>query len=217
MQPAILTRATAEALLVECAERDFERGLARMRERIRAAHGPFVGPTIDALVVGAVATLRLRARRRDDMRFLIELARRVQAGEDERKLAAEHIDHVLRLRDAMSAIARADDPDLAPARDIALDLFARRLPDLARLAAVDEAADYDDLVRKAFPDKREVETIVEDNLRAAERIVAHLERHPRLLRVPTTLAPRIAQTAREFLAWKTSDVKRGVDEIYRTG
>lgn len=229
MQPAQLTRASAsgleavdgrrslspEAILVECAERDFERGLARMRARIREAHGPVVGPTIDALVVGAVATLRLRSRRRDDARFLIELARRVQAGEDGERVAAEHIDEVLRLRDSMAAIARANDPDLHPAKEIATALFARRLPDLARLASVQDAVDYDDLVRKAFPDRSEVEAIVEDNLRSAERIVSHLERHPHVLRVPQSLAPRIAHTAREFIVWKGADVRRGVDEIYR--
>lgn len=229
MQPAQLARASAsdpevtegrsglspEAILVECAERDLERGLARMRARIREVHGPVVGPTIDALVLGAVATLRLRSRRRDDARFLIELARRVHAGEDGERVAAEHIDDLLRLKGSMTAIARASDPDLQPAREIATALFARRLPDLARLASVQDPEDYDDLVRKAFPDRSEVEAIVEDNLRSAERIVSHLEKHPHVLRVPQSLAPRIAHTAREFLVWKGADVRRSVDEIYR--
>lgn len=200
---------------MEHAEEDLERGIARIRARVREAHGPFVGSTMDALVVGAVATLRLRARRREDARFLISLARRVQAGEDPRAIAEEHVDDVLRLRDSMASLVRSHDPDLQPARALALDLFARRLPDLARLASVDDPRDYDDLVRRAFPERSHVEEVVEDNARTVAAMVDHLERHPHLLHAPRSLTPKLASIARDMVAWTTREARRGIDEIYK--
>ncbi|HUR69096.1 MAG TPA: hypothetical protein VM370_07600 [Candidatus Thermoplasmatota archaeon] len=209
-----LARTCADAILVEQAERELEKGLARMRARIREAHGLFVGATIEAVVVGAVATLRLRSRRREDARLLLGLARRVQAGEDARAIAEQHLDHVLRLDDRMSAVVRAHDPALEPAKALALDLFARRLPDLARLASVEEAESYDDLVRKAFPQQGQVEAIVEDNARMVAAMVDHLERHPHVLHAPRSLTPKLAAMARDMIAWQVAEAKRGVAEIY---
>ncbi|HVM44385.1 MAG TPA: hypothetical protein VM582_00515 [Candidatus Thermoplasmatota archaeon] len=211
------TPTRADALIIERAQQDFEDGLAYARSRIRATHGKIVGASLEALVMGAVAALHVRTRMRDDVRQLLALAHRVDAGEDARALAEQHLDHVLRLKSAMHLIAREDDPEFKVIRAMALDLFALRLPDLARMAAVPDPADFDDLVRKAFPDRAHVDAMIDDNAARVLAIVAHLESHPHVLHAPRALAPKLAAMARDMTAWKVAEVRRGVDEIYAAG
>lgn len=206
---------SADDILVRRAELDFEEGLAHARQRIKETHGRLAGAALDALITGAVAALSVRARMGHDVRDLIDIARRAQKGEDARVLAAAHLDHILRLKRGMHLIAREDDPEFLYVREMALDLFEARLPDLARMAAVDAPASYADLVRKAFPSREPVDLIVADNARRVALILDHLEKHPHVLRMPGSMAPKLAASAREFLAWKVADVKKGVDEIYR--
>ena len=206
----------ADEILLERAQLDFEEGLAHLRDSIREGNGRIVGATLDAVIMGAIATLGIRARMKEDVRHLLDLAHRVAAGEDPRPLAAEHLDRVLRLKRSMHLIAREDDPAFQHVRALALDLFARRLPDLARLATVADPEDYDDLVRKAFPARAEVDAIVDDNARVVEEIIAHVERNPHVLLAPRAMLPRIAAMARGELAWKLAVVRKGVDEIYAT-
>lgn len=205
----------ADDLIVERASRDFEEGLAHARHRIRETHGRIAAVTLDALVMTAVGALHLRARMRDDVRHLVGLAHRVAEGEDARKLAEEHLDHVLRLKRQMHLIANEDDPEFQHVKALALDLFAKRLPDLARMATVPEPKDYGDLVRRAFPDRAHVDALVDENGATVGRIVDHLEKHPHVLHMPRALAAKVATTAREMIAWKIAEVRRGVDEIYR--
>lgn len=205
---------SSDEILVEQAQLDFEEGLAHARERIRETHGRFAGATLDAIVMGAVTALGLRSRMRDDVRQLLALAHRVSAGEDARPLAETHIDQVLRLKQKMHLIAREDDPEFQHVRRLALELFIDRLPDLARMAAVKGAADYDDLVRKAFPDRAYVDAMVEDNGRRVNAIVDHLAAHPHVLHAPRGLALKMAATSREMIDWKVEQVRRGVDRIY---
>ncbi|HUR69408.1 MAG TPA: hypothetical protein VM370_09195 [Candidatus Thermoplasmatota archaeon] len=206
--------ASSDDILVERAVKDFEDGLAHTRANIKAKHGLIVGTTLDGLIMGAVTTLGMRSRMRQDAKDLVAIAHRVAKGEDARALAAQHLDHILRLKSKMHLIAREDDPDFQAIRTMALDLFARRLPDLAAMVSVKDPASYEDLVRKAFPDRGHVDAIVADNAQAVEAIITHLEKHPHVLRAPAALAPKIAANARDMIAWKLSEVRRGVDEIY---
>lgn len=200
-------------IIVERAHRDFEDGLAHLREHVRATHGRFAGAALDAVIVGAVSALHVRARMRDDVRHLLAIAHRVAGGEDARKLAEEHLDHVLRLQTKMHLIAREDDPAFGEIRAMSLELLAKRLPDFARLASA-TGETFDDLVRDAFPDRAYVDAMVDDNARAVNAIVDHLEKHPHVLRAPAALAPKLAVTAREMITWKLAEARRGVDEIY---
>lgn len=205
---------SSDDVIVERAKLDFDEGLAHARERIRATNGRLAGAALDALVMGAVKALGIRARMGDDVRHLLSLAHRVNAGEDPRKLAAEHLDHVLRMKQTMHLIAKEDDPEFQHVKRLALDLFADRLPDLARMAAVKDPASYDDLVRQAFPDRAHVDAMIDDNGARVTAIVDHLEKHPHVLHAPRGLALKMASTAREMIHWKVEQVKRGVDEIY---
>ncbi|HET6405298.1 MAG TPA: hypothetical protein VFH78_11680 [Candidatus Thermoplasmatota archaeon] len=207
---------SADDILVERAQLDFEDGLAHARQRIKETHGRLAGAALDALVMGAVAALQVRARMPNDVRELIAIARRAQNGESARELGAAHLDHILRLKRGMHLIAREDDPAFQHLRELALDLFEVRLPDLARMAAVEGATSYPDLVRKAFPDRAEVDRIVDDNAARVSAMLDHLEKNPHVLRMPQSMAPKLGASAREFLAWKVADVKKGVDEIYAT-
>lgn len=214
MQAELVQMATADEILAQHAEQDFEEGLAHARERIRDAHGRFSGAALEALVVGAVTTLGMRSRMRADVRQLVSLAHRAANGEDPRKLGEEHLDHILRLKTKMGLIAREDDPRFQEIRKLALAMFEARLPDLARMANVKEAEDYGDLVRQAFPQRAYVDAMVEDNARRVGTMIAHLEANPEVLRVPQNLVPKISAMAREFIAWKTREVKLGVNAIY---
>ena len=205
---------TADDIIVKRAELDFEQGLAHARQRIKETHGFLVATTLDALVTGAVAALHMRTRMAKDVRELIDISRRVQKGEDARKLSAAHLDHILRLKRGMHLIAREDDPAFLAIREMCLDIFEARLPDLARMATVEGPEDYVDLVRKAFPERAHVDAMIDDNAARVGAIFDHLEKHPHVLRMPQSMAPKLAKTAREFLDWKVADVKQGVDEIY---
>lgn len=205
---------SADALILERAEIDLEEGIAHAKEVARA-HAPnrFLSGAMEAVVTGAVATLHLRTRFREDVAFLMELAHRVNGGDDPAALAAEHLGRVVHLKE-MGLLAREKDPDFAPVLDLARGNFAKRLPDLARLVAVKAPASYEALVREAFPDRSEVDRIVDENRALTLRVVEHFERHPHLLRIPTAWAPVLARTAREVVEWQTERVRRGVEEIY---
>src|SRR5438874_5980665 len=144
---------TAETLILEVAERDLQEGLAHARDLVRArfSRSLFEKP-LEAGIFGALHTLRLEARLRDDVKLLCALARRVNAGESAEALAAENIDRVLRLRE-LGILARTKEPEFHALLDRARAYFAARLPDLARMVAIDDAADYPELVRRAFPDR----------------------------------------------------------------
>lgn len=136
------------------------------------------------------------------------------AGEDPQAVAEENLVRVLRLDLKMRFLARQDDPAFQEMLGIARTHFAARLPDLARMATVEGATDYADLVRRAFPDAAQTRAIVAANGAFAEAMVGHLERHPHVLRVPRALVPRITATAREVTGWQVEKVARGVEEIY---
>lgn len=204
----------ADDILVARAEADFEDGLKHTRAEMRRKHGLLAGATLDGLVMTAVTGLGMRSRMKEDVRHLIAVAHRVANGEDPEILADEHLAHVLRLKSQMAIIAREDDPEFQHIKKVARDLFAKRLPDLAKMVVVTGPRDYADLVRQAFPERAYVDAMVEENATAVAAIVDHLEKHPHILRMPGGFVPKVAQMAREMVVWKTADVKRGVAEIY---
>lgn len=203
----------ADTLVLDRAERDFEDGLAYARESIRKGSGRLVAASLDALVMGAVGALELRQRMREDVRFLIGLAHRVAAGEDPARLAEENLARVLRLKQ-LALIAREKDPEFRFILDVCRENFAKRLPDLARMVTVPEPKDYEEVVRRAFPEQEHVVRLVQENREFTLAIVAHFERHPDLLRAPRALVPRVAAIARDMIEWQTARVLKSVDEIY---
>lgn len=208
-----VTPTRAEALLVERAEAALEAGLQYKVERIRAAGHPVLARAMEAGVVGAVSLIQLRERFRDDVLFLCSLARRAHAGEDPERLADENLARALRLRE-LALVAREKDPDFQPLLAQARDLMARRLPDLACMVAVEEPRDYDDLVRRAFPDRERVEALVEDNRVRVLRMVEHVAAHPHVLRVPRAWLGRLEGVGRDVVEWQAARVLKGLDEIY---
>lgn len=206
--------ALADDILIERAQKDFDDGLLHTRAQMKSKHGLIVGTTLDGLVMTAVTALGMRSRMKEDVLLLLGLAHRVAAGEDPRPLAEANLHHVLRLKSKMNLIAREDDPDFQPIKTMALALFIKRLPDLARLATVRDPTDYGDLVRKAFPERGPVDIMVEENAQTMLAIIEHLETHPHVLRMPSGFAPKVAIMARDMIVWKVSEVKRGVDAIY---
>lgn len=203
----------ADDLIVERAMEDLEAGIQHKAVLIRRSGHPLLARAIEAGVNGAVATLQLRSKFRDDVRFVLSLAHRCNAGEDPAALADEHIERALRMKE-MSLIVREKDPAFPPLLHKNRDLLAKRLPDLARMAAVPDPADYDDLVRKAFPDRKAAETIVRENHDHVLGLVEHVAAHPHLLRVPQSWVPRLRDVAVELLEWQTARVMKGIDEIY---
>lgn len=203
----------ADTLVTARAERDFEDGLAHARKTIREGHGRIVAASLDAIVMGAVGALELRQRMREDVRFLIGLAHRVAAGEDPAKIADENLARALRLKQ-LALLVKENDPDFRFVLDVCRENFAKRLPDLARMVTVQDPRDYDDVVRRAFPDKAHVRQILRDNRDFTLAIVAHLERHPDLLRMPNALIPRVAVTARDMIEWQVRRIEVALDELY---
>ena len=205
---------TADDLNVERAERDLDEGLEHTRARLRASvKNPFLEKPFEAAVFGAVHTIQLKSRFREDVRFLLSLAHRVAKGEDPRRLAEENIAQAIRMRE-LALVVRVKDPAFPPllARDI--DLMAKRLPDLARMATVPEPRDYEDVVRRAFPEKAEVEALVNGNHEHVLWVVRHFEQNPHLLRIPHAWVPRLASLAREIVDWQTARVLAAVQDIY---
>lgn len=205
---------SADDILVARAEADLETGLAHTRAELKRKHNVFVSATLDGIVMTAVAAISLRTRMKEDVRLLLGVAHEVAQGADPRPLAEKHLDHVLRLKSKMNLIAREDDPEFQAIRAMALDLFVKRLPDLAKMVSVADPKDYDDIVRRAFPDRAYVDAMVDDNARVMFAIIDHLEKHPHVLRIPQGLSGKMASMARDMTTWKAAEVKRGVAEIY---
>lgn len=210
------SRPASHRILLDHAERDLEEGLDFVRRRLKeSTTGPlaFLARGLEAAVLGGVAALELRPRLREDAAFLLDLAEQVNAGADPRKLAEENVARVLRLKE-LNLIVKVKDPAFQPVLDLCRDAFAARLPDLARMAAVPEPRDYDDLLVRAFPDREEPERIVRENRDLMARIVEHAEKNPHLLRMPSGFVPKVAALARDVTEWKTAQVLRGIDEAY---
>lgn len=203
----------AEVLLAERAQRDLEEGIHHNARRIRESGHPFLARAMDAAVMGAISLIQLRERFKEDVRFVCALARRVNAGEDPATVAAENVAHAMRLKE-LALVAREKDPEFAGVIDRARSILAKRLPDLGRMVAVEDPADYDDLVRKAFPDRARVDLIVEENRVDVLSVIDHIAKHPHLLRVPRAWVPKMRDIATEVVEWETARVKKGVDEIY---
>lgn len=208
-----MTPTRAESILVARAEVDLEAGIAYKMERIRAAAHPFFARAMESGVLGAISLIQLRERFREDVLFVCTLARRAHAGEDPRKLADEHVARAMRLKE-LALIARVKDPEFEALLALARDLMADRLPDLGRMVTVEDPVDYDDLVRRAFPDRKRVDDLVEDNRVRVLRIVGHVAAHPHLLRIPRAWVGKLEEVGRDVVEWQTARVRRGVDEIY---
>lgn len=210
----VVTR--ADELIVERAQQDFEEGLEWVRLRLRdpnRGHSTVVARAMELGVMGAVSTLQLRPRYKDDVHFLLGLAHRVNAGEDPTTLARENLPRVLRMRE-LALVARVREPPFQRVLDLALDVFQARLPDLARMAAVKEPASYGDLVRRAFPDAKYVLGFIEENREIMTEIVNHFETHPKLLRIPGSWVPSLASVAREVVDWETDRVTTSVRRMF---
>jgi hypothetical protein len=210
----VATISAADALIIERAQKDLEEGIDHTRARIRASHpNPFVWRPMEAAVNAAISGLQLRSRYRDDVKFLLSLAHRVADGADPVAIADENLARAIHLRE-LSVVVREKDPEFAPMLVKAKQQFALRLPDLARMVRVADATSYVEIVRKAFPDRKEVEALVASNRLYTLEMVEHLERHPHLLRVPHSWIPRFGDLSREIIDWQTKKILDSLDEIY---
>ncbi|MEA3201913.1 MAG: hypothetical protein QOE90_3341 [Thermoplasmata archaeon] len=206
----------AERIILAKAESDLDAGLSHLRERLaREAHGPlaFLARGLEAAVMGGLAALELRPRLRDDVVFLMDLAKRVHAGEDPAPLAREHLPRVLRVRE-LNLVVKVKDPRFAPVLARCEAEMALRLPDLARMVMVEEPKDYDELLLAAFPTREIPDHIVAENTQLMDWIFGYAEQHPDLLRLPRSVVPKLATIGRDVTAWQTARVVRGLDEAY---
>lgn len=205
----------ADTLIIERAERDFEEGLAFVRDRLRdpSRHSMLVGKAMEVGVMGIVSTLQLRPRYRHDVQFLLALAHRVNAGEDATQLARDNLDRAIRMRE-VALVARTKEPEFQRVLDIARTVFEARLPDLARMVAVPDPVDYPDLVRRSFDSSKHVAGFLLDNRDRMLEMTAHFEAHPKLLRIPHGWVPSLAHMTREVIEWETARVVRSVEEIF---
>lgn len=203
---------SARDVLVERAARDVEETLEELKRRLRAGPGGLTR-ALELGVLGLVGLLDPRGRIQRDVDKLLDVARRHREGADAAALARHHIHDTLGVRE-LNLVLRVKEPAFAQLLSLSERVFRERLPDLARMAAVDEPAGYPDLVRRAFPDRAEVEGIVDENVRDVLAMLAHVERNPRILRVPASWLPKLVGLAREMIAWKLDEVRREVDDIY---
>lgn len=206
--------ASADDILVRRAQEDFEEGLTHARAQLRKDHNRFVAASLDAVLMGTLSALRVREEMQTDVRFLLGLAHRVAQGEAPEAIATQNIGQVLRLKQKMHFLARESDPAFQDVLAICRTNMAKRLPDLARMATVPDPADYADIVKRAFPERAHVDRIVDENVAFTLEILAHLEKHPHVLRLPQALIPKIATIARGMIDWQTQRVKLGVEDIY---
>lgn len=205
----------ADQLIVDRAQEDFEEGLQWIRERLRqpGRGSAFMARAMEVGVMGAVSTLQLRPRYRDDVVFLLALAHRVNAGEAPAALAQENLPRALRVRE-LSLVARVKEPDFQRVLDLALGIFETRLPDLGRMVAVEDPVDYPDLVRRAFPDEAYVLAFIDENRRTMIEMVDHFEKHPALLRVPDSWVPTLCAMGRDMVEWESARVGASVRAMY---
>ena len=204
---------TADDLIVQIAKRDGELGVQRALQTIRASHNKPIAAVLSGLVHTAVNTLHVIDRMEAEVRFIISYAHRLNAGEDVRALVHEALPELLR-RKRVHLLIRDKDPAYKPLEHAHFAAFERRLPDLARMVAIKDPASYDDLVRRAFPDRAYVEHIIDDNAAFVHGVVDHLESHPQLLRVPQGLVGKLSDAARDIVDWQIAKVRAGLDEIY---
>ncbi|HEX2022651.1 MAG TPA: hypothetical protein VHH36_08050 [Candidatus Thermoplasmatota archaeon] len=205
----------ADDLILEKAQQDFEEGLAFLRERLRAGtgHPTIVARAMEAGILGAIATLQLRPRYREDVLFLLALGRRVAAGEDPATIARENFDRAIRMRE-LALVARVKDPAFQRVRDLALSVFEARLPDLARMVTVGEAPDYDHLVRAAFPERAPVVAMIEENRATMLALVEHVANNPGVLRIPSSWVSSLSDVASDMIEWESARVLDAVERIY---
>lgn len=206
----------AERIILAKAEADLDAGLGNLRERLaKEINGPlaFLARGVEAAVMGGITALELRPRMREDVQFLMDLAKRVHAGEDPARLARENIQRVLRVRE-LNLVVKVKDAKFQPVVARCEAEMAKRLPDLARMVAVEDPKDYDDLLRRAFPTRELPDQIVAENTLLMDWIFAYAEANPELLRIPRSLVPKLTTIGRDVTHWQTARVKAGLDATY---
>jgi hypothetical protein len=206
----------SERIILAKAEADLDAGLAHLRERLaREAHGPlaFLARGVEAAVMGGLAALELRPRMREDVQFLMDLAKRVHAGEDPAKLAEENVARVLRLRE-LNLVVKVKDARFQPIVERCGREMAKRLPDLARMVMVEEPTSYDDLLVKAFPTRTTPDEIIRDNTALMTWIFDQADANPDLLRLPRSVVPKLTTVGRDVTSWQTQRVNDGLDQAY---
>ncbi len=216
VKPTHGARVAADELIIAQAEKDVEAGVGRAIELVHAGHSRPVAIALDGLVRTAIRTLRVRERVHDEVGFVLALARRHAAGEDAATLAAEGVPELLR-RKRTHLVVRVNAPsygELVASFEAAL---TARLPDLARLVAVDDAADYPALLRTAFPDRAEADAILDEQAVWIREVIAHFGQHPDLLRVPRRLVARLVDTAGDMIEWQIERARADVDAAYAAG
>ena len=211
--PPAALKPTADDLIVQTAKRDGELGVQRALQTIRERHSRPVAAALTALVHTTINTLHVIDRMEAEVRFIISYAHRLNAGEDVRALVHEALPELLR-RKRVNLLVRDKDPAYKPLEHAHYAAFERRLPDLARMVAVEDPVDYDDMVRRAFPERPYVDHIIDDNAAFVHGIIDHLESHPQLLRVPQSLVGKLSDAARDIVDWQIQKVRAGLDEIY---
>lgn len=205
------TRRTRD-VLVERATRDVDETLVHLRERLRAdASGPM--RALETAVFSLVGLLNPRGRIAKDIDHLLDVAQRIEAGEDPRKVAREMLHDTLRLWE-INLVVRVKDPLFQHILDVSERIYADRLPDFARMGAVPDATDYPDLVRRAFPDRAHADRIVDENGNEVLRIIDLAHAHPQLVRLPRAWTLKLTGIARDMVTWKIEQVRHELDEIY---
>ncbi len=203
---------SARHVLTDRGTRDVQESLTQLQKRLaEASRGPWLA--LEKVVFGLVRLMNPEKRISRDIDALMTLAARVDAGEDPATLAKDHLESTLRPWE-LAIVIRTKHPEFHRILEISEHIFAKRLPDFARMAAVVEPTSYPDLVRRAFPDRAHVDTIVRENGADVLALLDRIADHPDMLRIPRSWAPKLMGIAREMVAWKLDAVRREVDEIY---
>lgn len=205
---------TARDVLVERATRDVDDTIQHLRERLREESKGWLR-ALETVVFSLITLINPRGRIARDIDHLMTVAKRVEAGEDARTVAHEMLHDTLRLWE-LNLVIRIKDPLFQHALEVSERLYAERLPDFARMAAIENPLDYADLVRRAFPDRAYVDAIVHTNGEEVLRILTLARANPQLIRIPKSWMPKLLDIGEDMVKWKIHEVHRELDDIYKT-
>ena len=203
---------TARDILIERATRDVHDTLVEVRRRF-ASHPNVAVRRLGAPVLALVALVNPHKRMARDVDALLRVAARYQAGESAEALADEQLAELLDLR-SLRLVIRTEHAQWARVMVLTRRVFVARLPDLARLVAVEAPVDYADLVRRAFPVESVVQEIVARNGAETLALLDDVQRHPDLLRLPSAWIEHLMPFAHEVVAWKLAQIADELAAIY---
>lgn len=201
-------------IILKRVEEELSSGFEYLQNTVKRKFGRLMGGILSRVMEEVFLWARKKGafeRAKKIFGYVLDVAEKSK-GENLEKVASENINEYIRLHE----IARRC-PHGHPLRPRLEEMLRREF--LARLRIyspliLSEGENYEQLVKNAFPRKRELEKLVDEQFSVAEEMVELIELDPDVARIPSALKSPLLRLMRASLDSMKEKIYRDIDKIY---